>query len=89
MNLLQTKYQHRIIPRNSGVNWFPRSCGLTLGYFLWGYVKDKVYMAPIESIAALKFKIRSVINEINPPFCQKVIENFYEEIDMRGGRHPV
>ena len=35
-----------IISRNSEVNWPPRSCDWTsLEYFLWGYLKVKVYEA--------------------------------------------
>lgn len=83
MNLLQTKFPDRIISRNSAVNWPARSCDLTpLDYFLWGYVKDRVYTEPIASIAALKLKIRDVINEIKQPVCLKVIENFDERIDI-------
>ncbi|CAK1588653.1 unnamed protein product [Parnassius mnemosyne] len=93
INLLQTKFPDRIISRNSAVKWPARSCDLTpLDYFLWGYVKDRVYTEPIESIAALKLKICDVINEIYPPFCQKVIKNFVERIDIcqrgRGGHLP-
>ena len=46
------------------LNWPPRSCDLTpLDFFLWGYVKDKVYADNPQSIQELKEKIRAVIDD--------------------------
>jgi hypothetical protein len=77
MALLQSKFPGRIISRNSEVNWPPRSCDLTpLDYFLWGYVKGKVYANNPQTIQELKDNIRGVICEIEPHLCENVIENF-------------
>ncbi len=77
MALLQSKFPGRIISRNSEVNWPPRSCDLTpLDYFLWGYVKGKVYANNPQTIQELKDNIRGVIREIEPHLCENVIENF-------------
>ncbi|KZC04651.1 hypothetical protein WN55_00727, partial [Dufourea novaeangliae] len=77
INLLRTKFPHRIILRNSAVNWPPRLRDLTpLDYFLWGYVKHQVYADNPQSIEALKTNIRRVVGEIEPQLCKHVIENF-------------
>ena len=45
-------------------------------FFLWGFVKDKVYTDTPQSIQELKEKIRAVIDEIKPEMCQNVMEHF-------------
>ena len=58
-------------------NWSPRSCDLSpFDFFLWGYVKDKVYADAPQSIKELKVEIRVVIDEIEPQMCENVIENW-------------
>ena len=44
IGLLREMFPGRVISRNGDYNWPLRSCDLTpLDFFLWGYVKDKVY----------------------------------------------
>lgn len=88
--LLRSKFRERIISRNSEINWPPRSCDLTpLDYFLWGYVKSKVYTNNPQTIVALKAEIRRVIREIQPQLCSEVIENLDKRVTSckmnRGG----
>ena len=47
-----------------------------LDFFLWGYVKNKVYADAPQSIQKLKKKIRAFIDEIEPQMCENVMENF-------------
>ena len=71
------KLPGRVISRNGDYNWPPRSCDLaSLDFFLWGYVKDKIYADAPQSIQELKEKIRVVIDEIEPQMCEIVMENF-------------
>ena len=77
IGLLREKFPGREISRNGNYNWPPRSCDSTsLDFFLWGYVKDKVYADAPQSIQELKEKIRAVIDEIVPQICKNVMENF-------------
>lgn len=81
MNLLASKFRGRILSRNGDANWPPRSCDLTpLDYFLWGYVKSKVYANNPQTIHDLKENIRRTIHEIEPQLCSDVIENFDKRI---------
>ena len=80
IGLLREKFPGRVFSRNGDYNWPPRSCHLTfLDFFLWGYVKDKVYADVPQSIQELKEKIRAVINEIEPQMCGNVMENFMKK----------
>ena len=49
------KFPDRVISRKGDYNWPPRSCDLTyLDFSHWGYVKDKVYANPPQSIKKLR-----------------------------------
>lgn len=90
IELLREKFPGRVISRNGDFNWPPRSCDLTpLDFFLWGYVKDKVYSNAPATIEALKENIRAEIREIEPQLCENVMENFLKRMTTckksRGG----
>ena len=92
MKLLRTKFHGRVISRRGDVNWPPRSCDLApLDFFLWGFLKGKVYANDPQTILELKEEIRRTIDEISPQLCQNVIENFIKRVNVcqqgRGG-HP-
>ena len=77
IDLLREKFRVRVISRNSDYNWPPRSCNVThLDFFIWGYVRDKVYADAPQSIQELNERIRVVIDEIEPQMCKNVMENF-------------
>ena len=67
----------RVISRSGDYHWPPRSCDLTrLDFFLWGYVKYKVYADAPQSVQELKEKIRAVIDEIEPQMYENIMENY-------------
>ena len=71
IELLQTRFDDKLISRNGLVNWPPSSCDLTpLDYFLWGYAKSLVYANNPATLEALEAKIVRVIQDIWPP-CSK------------------
>ncbi|CAK1590754.1 unnamed protein product [Parnassius mnemosyne] len=93
IDLLQQRFPEHIISRNSDVNWPPRSCDLTpCDFFLWGFVKSRVYANKPETIPELKSEIQRVIGEIQPHLCAKVMENFMKRVmachRSRGGHLP-
>ena len=76
MALLREKFPGRVISRNGDFDWPPRSCDLTpLDFFLWGYVKNKVYANAPANIEALKDNIRAVIREINARYGRRYVLN--------------
>jgi hypothetical protein len=49
-----------------------------LDFFLWGYVKDKVYATKVTGVADLKTWIRDVITTIN----RSMLANTWEELEF-------
>ena len=83
MALLRNKFNGRVISRNGDVNWPPRSCDLTtLDFFLWGYLKEKVYVDKPATIQELKDEIIRHINGIEPQLCLSVIENLDHRMEV-------
>ncbi|CAK9806600.1 hypothetical protein ANTPLA_LOCUS4952 [Anthophora plagiata] len=76
MDLLHDIFNGMIISCFGDVNWPPRSCDLMpLDFFLWGYVKSRVYANKPQTIDALKINITNAINDIDPDLCGRIIEN--------------
>lgn len=80
---LQSFFGNRLISRNGNVNWPARSCDLTpLDYFLWGFLKSKVYVNKPATIQDLKHNIIAEINAIETSLLENVIENFDHRVDV-------
>ena len=63
IQLLHETFPGRVLSRFGDRNWPPRSCDLTpLNFFLWGYLKSKVYVNNPTTTRALQ--IKHCINEI-------------------------
>ena len=68
------------IGRNGLTPWPPRSPDITpLDFFLWGYVKDKVFSTPVPDITNLKERITVGFATIT----EDLLENTWREIDCR------
>jgi hypothetical protein len=59
-------------------------------FFLWGFVKSRVYANKQQTVPELKAEIRRVIGEIELQLCGNVIENFIKRASVcqqsHGGR---
>ena len=61
--LLQARFQHRVVALHHPIEWPPRSPDLTpLDFFLWGYLKQKVFSTPPASLGELR---RRIVDEMN------------------------
>lgn len=73
---LDATFPNRWIGRRGPIEWPPRSPDITpLDFFLWGYLKSKVYVNRPNNIDDLKERIRQEIRLISP----EVIENVQRE----------
>uniref|UniRef100_A0A0K2V5H2 Putative LOC100569746 [Acyrthosiphon pisum] n=1 Tax=Lepeophtheirus salmonis TaxID=72036 RepID=A0A0K2V5H2_LEPSM len=82
MDLLGHHFGEQLISRFVPVNWPPRSCDITpLDFFLWGYVKAKVYVDKPATIEELEANIERVIREIPVTMLERIIENWLERMD--------
>ncbi len=88
---LQRKIGDRWISKRGPVNWPPRSPALTpVDFFLWGYVKYKVYSDEIESIEHLKSRITSATRSIDAAKLSNLWKNLNTRINCvvrQEGRH--
>ena len=70
--------------------WPPRSPDLTLlDFFLWGYVKEKVYKTEPTTIENMQQRIRNVFRSITPTVLNRVRNNFQNRLRLciqQGGR---
>jgi len=79
-------YLHDLLPerwigRRGPVEWPARSPDLTpLDFFLWGFLKTKVYVTAPNSVDELKQSIRREINNITPNMLENVSNNIVKRI---------
>ncbi|KOC66354.1 hypothetical protein WH47_07423 [Habropoda laboriosa] len=60
-----------------------RGCDLTpLDFFLWGFLKSKVYANNPKTIDELKNNITAAINETEFQLCENVMENWVKRIGL-------
>ena len=79
---LNEVFPNRWIGRGGPISWPPRSPDITpLDYFLWGYVKSKVYSSPAENVRELKERIQTAISSISAELLARVWKNL--EIRLR------
>lgn len=79
-NYLDEQFPERWIGRDGPISWPPRSPDITpLDFFLWGFVKNKVYARKLRNIDELKRRIEAVIQDITP----EIIDNVWREIEYR------
>lgn len=75
---LNGTFENRWIGRRGIIEWPARSPDLApLDYFVWGYVKDKVYFTKPRDLEELKQRIINIFAEIPPQMIRSAIENFY------------
>ena len=77
---LDVTFPNRWIGRDGPTPWPPRLPDITpLHFFLWGYVKDKVFSTPVPDITNLKARITDAFATIT----EEMLENAWREIDYR------
>jgi len=73
---LDSKFGNRWIGRRGPIEWPARSPDLTpCDFFLWGYLKDRVYSAKYRTIDELKVRIREACATVTPEMCQRVCDS--------------
>ena len=80
--LLDEKLPDSWIGRGGPTNWPPRLPDLTLlEFFLWGYVKDRVFRTRVTSITNLKRRITTAIRTIDTDILENVWNNLNERLN--------
>ena len=61
--------------------WPPRSPDLTpMDYFLWGYIKNKIYVKNYESIVELKTAISAAFEDVSSEMVFSTMKNFEKRL---------
>lgn len=76
-DILREFFGPRIISRHFPEQWPPRSPDLSpLDYWLWGYLKSRVFAHGPETLEALKDAIKEEISLISPEQLRQAVEHF-------------
>lgn len=79
--LLDREFRNRWIGRRGAIEWPPRSPDLNpLDFFLWGYLKQRVFLTKPANTEELIHRITEETRQIPPEMIQKVIEGFYHRL---------
>lgn len=78
---LNEEFTGRWIGRRGTIEWAPRSPDLTpLDYFLWGYLKERVYRTIPQTLDELRRNIINEINVIPREVIRRSTQTFYNRI---------
>lgn len=86
-------FGNRIIALNHGIEWPPRSPDLTpCDFFLWGYLKSKVYSSPPRDTDELKQRIENEVNLLkgDAALVRRAVAGMRKRMQrciQRNGRH--
>lgn len=68
--------EERVISRCFHVAWPPRSPDLTpCDFFLWGYLKSKVYLGGVSNLSVLKENITRTVTNLPPEMLHSAVES--------------
>jgi len=91
VRVLNQMFPARVISRRANIEWPARSPDLnTCDFFLWGYLKSKVYEKKPRTTEYLKQNIRDEVAAISPTMLQRVMRNFQKRLREcvdNNGRH--
>ena len=77
MRVLREVFNGRLISRFGDLNWPSRSPGLTApDFFLWVYLKAKVFATRPENIQELKVRIAEEVQRIDRVLLHRVMDHF-------------
>jgi hypothetical protein len=78
---LNTRFPGRCTGRAAPIAWPPRSPDLTpLNFFLWGLIKDRVFVPPLPAnVAELRTRITVAVAEVTP----EMLRSAWQDIDYR------
>ena len=91
ISVLREMFPQQVISRDSDVPWPASSPDLSdCDYFLWGYLKSRVFTSKPRTIAELKQSIKEEIATIPEQMTRRVMENLGVRLKQclrNGGRH--
>jgi len=81
MNVVREMFPGRLISHFGDTHWPPRSPDLTMcDFFLWGYLKTRVYGTKPRTLDELKDAIKTEIALIDENVLRRVYSNFLDRL---------
>ena len=81
MGILRKMFPGHLIPLRGDIGWPARSPDLNpCDFFLWGYLKSKMYINRPRSIEQFKDAIRQKITAVPHEMTRQLIDNFCERL---------
>jgi len=81
MRVLNEMFSARVISRRGNIEWPTRSADLNAcDFFLWGYLKSKVYEKKPRTTVDLKQNIWDEVAAISPTMLQRVMQKFHKRL---------
>lgn len=78
---LDNTFNERWIGRRGPIEWPPRSPDLTpMDFFLWGHLKNRVYVDRPENLQDLMERIRNEANAVTPEMIQHAVNAVYHRV---------
>lgn len=91
LNLLQEMFPNKVVSLRGDIGWPPRSPDLSpCDYFLWGYLKSRVFTHRPRTLEELRAAIRQEIAAIPQDMIRRVMARFRENLQQcinNNGRH--
>ena len=82
-NFWKRQENNRVISGKTDFEWAPHSPDLSPpDFFLWGYLKDRVYKTNPQTIGELKRNIQTEMEAIDEATCRAVMSNFIRRMEM-------
>jgi hypothetical protein len=83
LRVLREMFPGRLISLRGDVDWTAQSPDLRpCEFFIWGYLKAKVFRHRPRSIEDLKESIQQEIDSIPPELTRRVMKNFWERLQQ-------
>ena len=83
MEVVRRIFPQHVIFRFGDVSWLPRSPDLSIcNFFLWGYLKCRVYTKRSRMIEELKLSIRQEIAAVPQKKLERAMQDFEERLRM-------
>lgn len=85
---LDEVFPNRWIGRGGTIAWPARSPDLTpIDFFLWGYVKEKVYKVKPTTVVDMQMRIRQAFRDITPEILTRVKLSFIKRLQVCSERN--
>lgn len=82
-NWLNETFPGRWIGRGAAVSWPPRSPDLNpLDFFLWGFIKNRVYATEVVNLQQLEERIRAAFAEVNAQMLDRMQLNIIRRAEI-------